>query len=388
VTRVLITGARAPIALDLARSFEAAGCEPHLADSVTPLSVLASGRGARFHRLAAPRRDFAAFAAEVERLVERLDPRLIVPTSEEVFYLAEAARLGGFAERLFAPPMTLLRRLHSKAEFPGLVAEAGLASPATRRIVEPSELPADGAGLVLKPEFSRFAERVLVEPGPAALSRLRPSPDAPWVAQARVEGEELCLWSAAIGGRLAAVAAYRPLWRLPGSASFCFEAVEAADLTEFAARMAAHTGVTGQLSYDLIRTAEGRLLPIECNPRGISAIHLFGGDAALAEALLGKTSARVGPGVEIACLGPAMALFGPAQARREGRRDAFRHDRARAREALSADGREPLVPAAALADYGRFVLAGALAGRSATAQGTWDIEWNGEGFIERLAPKL
>jgi NADP-dependent 3-hydroxy acid dehydrogenase YdfG len=37
---ILITGARAPIALDLARSFAAAGWAPHLVDSIRGCSTL------------------------------------------------------------------------------------------------------------------------------------------------------------------------------------------------------------------------------------------------------------------------------------------------------------------------------------------------------------
>src|SRR5262249_42672740 len=61
VSTILVTGARAPIALDLARSFEAAGHTVHLADSIRPWGARFTGAaGGRLHGLPPPRFAFEA----------------------------------------------------------------------------------------------------------------------------------------------------------------------------------------------------------------------------------------------------------------------------------------------------------------------------------------
>ena len=381
MSTVLITGARAPIALDLARSFARAGWEPHLADSVKPwLARSVRVAQGRLHRLAPPRFAFAAFRRDLEALVARLDPVLIVPTCEEVFYVAEAARLGGYAARVFAPPPELLRRLHSKAEFAALAGALGVAAPATQRVTSREALMAfapKARQLVFKPEFSRFASHALVRPSPQRLARIEPSPACAWVAQDFVPGEEICVWSAAREGRLVAFAAYKPVWRLGRSSSFYFEADPDPNLVELARRLAAGTGATGHLSYDVIRRDGGGLAPIECNPRGVSGLHLFDGGADLAQAIMGlerEVALAVAPARH---LGLAMALMGAPAALATRRWGRFQGDLRRSRDVLSQDDDRWAAPAALL-DAVRFAAVGLSRGRSASGQSTDDIEWNGE----------
>lgn len=379
MSTILVTGARAPIALDLARSFAAAGHDAHLADSIRPWSArLSRAARGRLHRLPPPRFAFDAFTEALATLIRRLDPALIVPTCEEVFYVAAAAERIGEGHRIFAPPLAMLARLHSKVEFAALACAAGTAAPRTRRVTDPDALAryrGRAGELVFKPEFSRFASHALVRPTPAQVDRLRPTPDAPWAVQDFVEGEELCLWSAARAGEVVAFAAYRPLWRAGRSASFCFEADDDPALPEFAQRIAHATGATGQLSFDVIRRPDGTVVPLECNPRGVSGIHLFDADPALARAVLGE-GPPAAPAAQVRCLAPAMWLLGAPQAAVAGRWPQFRRDLARGRDVLSLSG-EPWLGLGALLDAGRFTLIGLSRGRSASGQSTDDIEWNG-----------
>jgi len=378
VTSVLITGVRAPIGLDLARGFAAAGWTPHLADSIRPWSARWAGVAqGRVHRLAPPRFAFEAFAAGLGRLVEELKPALIIPMCEDVFYVAEAGARLGFAELVFAPPPEALRTLHSKVEFAALARRIGLAAPATRRVSSRDDLDAWRPGadqLVFKPEFSRFASHALVRPDARALDRIAPTPDAPWAVQDFVGGEELCIWSAAVRGEVVAFAAYRPLWRLGRSASFYFETDRDPALLEIARRIARETGASGQLSFDVIRGPDGAIAPIECNPRGVSGLHLFDSEPRLAQAIMSGKGLEQ-PAADARHLAPAMWLLGLPQAMSQGRLDAFRRDLARSQDVFA---HEPGAAVGALLDAWRFTMVGLSRGRSASGQSTDDIEWNGE----------
>lgn len=369
---VLITGARAPVSLDIARSFAAAGHEPVLADSIPAWTARLSGF--RIERLSPPRARFEAFRAELSRLIDRLDPVRVVPTCEEVFFLAAAAARDGWAHRLYAPPLDLLRRLHSKVAFAELARAAGLEAPETRRVADAPGLAAVaplGPDLVLKPEFSRFATHVLVRPAPVRVAGLEASARAAWAAQAFVPGEELCLWSACVAGEVTAFVAYRPRWRLGHSSSFYFERDDDPRLAGLARAVARATNATGQLAYDVIRTADGRLVPIECNPRAVSGVHLFGPGPGLAHAILGQ--GRAEPSHRARHLGPAMLMFGLPEALLSGRLAAYAADLRRSRDALGLAG-----GLGALIDGARFLGHALAARRSAVSETTSDIEWNGE----------
>jgi hypothetical protein len=215
-----------------------------------------------------------------------------------------------------------------------------------------------------------------VRPSVAELEAITPTAEAPWAIQDFVEGEEICIWSASLSGQVVAFAAYKPLWRLGRSASFYFETDNDPALLAMTQTLAQASNATGQLSFDVVRTPGGTIVPIECNPRGISGIHLFDRDPRLARALLGEAPLQT-PQAQARHLAPAMWLFGAPSALAQGKIATFRRDLARSRDALSAPG-ERWLALGALLDAGRFTLIGLSRGRSASGQSTDDIEWNGE----------
>jgi hypothetical protein len=377
---VLITGARAPIALDLAHSFHAAGYQPHLADCIRPWTAHWSRFGrSQLHRFAPPRTQFSAFTADIARFVDRLDPVLIIPACEEVFYLAEAAATLQLHDRVFAPPLTLLRQLHSKIAFASLVQSCGLTGPATRRVTSRAALQEwvpHAASLVFKPEFSRFATNTLVRPTPGALAKINPTSKTAWAVQDFIEGTEICLWSAARHGQIVAFAAYQPRWRLGHSSSFYFEPDHDPKLLEFCKIIAQRTNVTGQLAFDIIRDPTGTIHPLECNPRGVSGIHLFAATPSLARALTGEAELALAP-IMPRHLAPAMWLLGAPRALGRGQWPRFRSDLRRSSNALTFTG-DHWSNVAAILDAMRFLTIGLRNGRTAAGQSTDDIEWNGE----------
>ena len=380
MTRVLVTGARAPVALDLARSFRAAGCDVALADSVRPFAASLSRPRFAILRLPPPRRAFEAFRTALRALAEDYD--LIVPTCEEVFWLAAAADRDGWAERLFAPSIGSLRTLHSKASFPALAREAGVEAPATWTLASAADcarIPLAPSGLVLKPEFSRFGSQTIVGPEAGAAAALPVSPGRHWVAQERLAGEEYCVWSAVRGGRLVACIVYRPILRHGRSAAYAFEAVEAPAIVEMARKIASKVGGYGQLSYDVIVGPDGRVAPIECNPRAVSAIHLLDGSPALACAILGRGELSPPPAGTIRYLSPAMALIGLPSALAGGTLGRLGKVWRKGRDCVGRPG-DRLPVAGVLLDAARFALTGAARLRSPTSETTDDIEWNGEAF--------
>jgi hypothetical protein len=288
--RILFTGARAPATLELARLAAQAGHEAHAADS-TGLHLC---RWSRFvqasHRLAAPRHDRTAFARDLRRAVREHDVDLIVPTCEEVFYLAR------LRHELDAPvlvgPLEQLAAWHDKGRFVGEAYAAGVAAPETYRIESADALAehlraAEGEW-ILKPVYSRFATRVHpVEGGAAAPADVCPTPRDPWVLQRRLRGPSLCTYSIAHDGVLAAHATYRPEATAgPLGAAISFVGEDHPGTEAWVRRFARFHRITGQVSFDFIET-DGGVVAIECNPRLTSGAHLFRDDPRLADALTG-----------------------------------------------------------------------------------------------------
>lgn len=377
--RVLITGARAVAALDIARSLRAAGYEPHLADCSPAWVARLSRTAGPVHRYASPVDQPAAFARDIRKLIDRLDPVHIIPTCEEVFHLTALAKADGFSDLVLAPPSDRLATLHAKDRFAVLCRSLGLPVPETTVVADRAALEAfsgDAADHVFKPVWSRFGTRALIAPTHPELGPVSPSPEAPWVAQRRIIGEEASFYAVCHEGRIAAFCAYGSDWRLPGGASYVFRPLPAdqtARLRPMADALAAFTG-TGQIACDAIIDAEGQPWLIECNPRATSGVHLFGRSAEFGRALMGTGEAE--PAGATRHLSPALWLHGLPIALRDGRLAGWLAQSQQGSDTVAAPGDPAPVPGVLL-DAAIFGLRAVRTGRSLTAAMTADIEWNG-----------
>ncbi len=434
--RIIITGARAPVALDLGRSFVAAGYQTIFADSVRPYAANWSGvSNEPAIRLPKARQTFPAYKNAISTLLERrvenvnhpahgeeglslskarLEPHalaqsfetrlrqaqpllrtsgsyewhdaltaadapFIIPTCEEVFYVSAAAQSVDKAHQVYAPPLDTLRTLHSKLLFPAFAGALGIRVPETHALANEHDVRgalAAARTLVFKPEYSRFGTQTLIKPHPDTARALHPTPEAQWIAQDFIAGDEVCLWAAARAGDLVASAVYRPAWRHGQTASYAFEAIDCPAAIDVARTLAKACKLTGQLSLDIILTPTGEAIPIECNPRSTSGVHLFDGDAALARAIMGQ-----GPPVHITqglrYLWPAMIVLGLPHAVMRGRVMTFWADLRRGKDVLTRPGQR-LPAVGALFDAVRFAAMGLTRSKGASRQTTDDIEWNGE----------
>lgn len=383
MVKVLITGARAPVALHLAREFVAAGHRVVLADTMRfPFSRATRAKDA-YRRLPSPRLGLDAFYGALAALVTSAAPDLVVPICEEVFYLAAARDLRGLPIPLFAPPFDLLARVHNKADFALIAAGHGADPPPTRRLQTQGDVaclaPLAG-GLVFKPAWSRFGSRVLIRPGPEGLGRVRPSAASPWVAQDYLPGEELCAYAVAHRGRLVAFQAYKPAYRAGQGAGVAFDAVREPVARAFALSLIEQLGWHGQISFDFRRDAAGRLRVIECNPRATSGLHFFAPGDGLGAAILSGTPAE--PSVSGGMTLPlAMLCYGlPNALRQLGARRGlaqWARDARRLKNLSSAPGdRSMLLPQlAALAEIAGRALWQRIGLIEAAVR---DIEWDGE----------
>lgn len=283
MTTVLITGGRAPVALDLARKFAQAGARVLVAESA-PAHLCGRSRAvARTFRVPPPNRAPRAFVAALVDIVKREGVDLVVPTCEELFHVARGLDSLRAHCAVLAAPLDELRVVHSKWEFIQRAKEFGLPVPRTVLVTSPQVDPA--RPFIMKPVFSRFATKVRV-----ISNKVGDLGNVEWVAQELLTGRQVCTYSVASGGRLAAHAAYATEFTASG-ACVSFEPVEHPQIEEWVTTFVARSGFSGQIAFDFIVTPDGRALPLECNPRATSGVHLF--DAGLTDAMVSAAHGAV-----------------------------------------------------------------------------------------------
>ena len=376
---ILVTGARAPVALHLARLFNGGGHRVLLADGFRyPLS--SHGKACdRYIRLPSPRFEFEVYRAAIEDLVRRERVDLVVPTCEEVFYLGRVFQERTGPGHTFAPPRDLLRKVHDKFAFIELMRSFGANVPETRLVERTEEIGRygdDAGSLVFKPVWSRFASDALIRPSRKQLDKAARGAVRPWVAQEYVDGDEISVYCVAREGRLCAFSAYRSLYRAGRGAGICFAPVRDDRVRLFAETFLAYTKWTGQVSFDLIRRPDGEVLPIECNPRSTSGLHFFRDPRSFCEAVLGGGPEVVPDETRPQMVPLAMWIYGLPAAIRSGSFARFRQIYSEAANLLAwPDDLGPIRQQwLTLGEIAVIALRNRI---SLQAASTRDIEWNG-----------
>lgn len=378
--RVLVLGGRAPAALDHARRFHRQGWEVLLADSISCRLSGWSHAVSATVTLPSPRYAPAGFVAALDKAILRHAIDLVVPTCEEVFYLARYRDRLPRGVRVLADRFDTLRTLHSKWKFVGVAEGCGAVVPESRRVASLAEARAWAGSmpLVLKPEYSRFGVHVRLYPDglPARAPEL-PVAGA-WVAQRYQRGRELCSYAIADRGRLLAHAVYRPRYRVRRSSSYYFDPCQSPRIRAFVAAFVARMEFTGQVSFDWIEREDGEVAVIECNPRATSGLHLFDAADALPAALAGEVDHCIEPvRPQAAMIAGLMVSAGLCQALSTASVGRWWRDYRRARDVITVAGdRLPL--AGALRDLGAYAGLALRQGCNLRQAATRDIEWDGE----------
>jgi predicted ATP-grasp superfamily ATP-dependent carboligase len=322
---ILLTGGRAPVALELARMLAQSGHRVDLAESFPHHLCRGSRAVARSFHVPAPNQNPNGYISELSDIIKQRNITILIPTCEEVFWIAR-----GLAElrqlcKVISAPLEQLKRLHSKWDFIQQAAAFGFAVPHTQIIHSGEEWnhlcktvnPLLREGFVLKPVFSRFAENVqLFGPGVSTgerLKRLQPayappaSPDRPWIIQQYITGKPICTYSVAYEGNVVAHTAYEARYTANRGSCIYFQQLDHSAALAWVQKFVEKERFTGQIAFDFIESHDNNVLfPLECNPRATSGIHLFSPSDGLVEALLDPESLEQGTCVQPQQYRPSM----------------------------------------------------------------------------------
>jgi hypothetical protein len=268
---VLLTLGRLPKALDLARSFHAAGWRVVVAEPFRRHLAGASNTVARSVQVTAPATDRETYLQDLLRVVEDESVDLIVPVSEEVVHVAALHGRLPARTRLFAMPQDVVLAAHDKGRFAAQADGWGLAVPPTHPLgsAEAAQL-AQRQDVVVKPLHACSGRGVRVVRRGAAL----PDPAEPAIVQGHVFGVERSTCSLVHDGVVSGTVVYQGVMQ-SGSVSIAFERVEDRLIEAFVRDYAAATRWTGFLSFDFMLDHQGYRFAIECNPRTTSGLHFF-----------------------------------------------------------------------------------------------------------------
>jgi predicted ATP-grasp superfamily ATP-dependent carboligase len=279
--KILVTSARLPHAVGVIRSLGEAGHEVLASDTFRTSPGLHSHHVKERLITAAPAFETRTFVGQVADAVRSKGIDLVVPAFEEVFYLSKHLPEQSEKSRgkYFFPAFDTLHRLHDKKRFVDLAHELDLPIAKTITATNPDELVAATKQFdeyFARAAFSRGGVTLLTNTGPLAgavkLEDCQPTEQNPWLVQEFVHGEDLCSMSVAHQGRLAAHCTYRHPLTIEHAGGIVFESIDEPVAQEVSRKIIEHLGYHGHVSFDWMRTEDGQLYLVECNPRPTAAI--------------------------------------------------------------------------------------------------------------------
>ena len=294
---VLISGGKMTKALQLARSFHRAGHRVILLETHKYWLV-----GHRFSRAVdkfytVPKPSDAGYAQALLDIVLQEQVDMYVPVCSPVasYYDSQAIPiLESHCEIMHVRPERI-QQLDDKYQFAKAAESFGLSVPKSHLITHPQQ--------VIDFDFSKETRPYILKSIPydsvrrldltklpcatpeetaAFVYSLPISESNPWVMQEFIAGQEYCTHSTLRQGEL------RMHCCCESSAfQVNYENVDSPEIEEWVRRFAAGLNLTGQASFDFIKSYEdGQVYAIECNPRTHSAITMFYNQPAVAEAYL------------------------------------------------------------------------------------------------------
>ncbi len=304
---ILISGGKMTKALHLARAFHRAGHRVVLVESAKYRLT-----GHRFSRSVSrfytvPPADDPGYADALAAIVRRERVDVFVPVSSPASSRHDAlakARLSEDCEVVHLGAETI-DEVDDKARFAAAAARLGLAVPETHRITDPAQVRdfdfGDGgarSAYVLKSiaydPIRRLDLTPLPRPTPAETERFaaaQPITEGnPWIMQAFVPGQEFCTHSTVRDGHVTLHCCCES-----SASQLNYAMVDVPEIEAWVRRFVGALRLTGQLSFDFIRGADGRYYAIECNPRTHSAISMFYNHPGVAAAYLDDGAAMITP---------------------------------------------------------------------------------------------
>jgi hypothetical protein len=270
-----------PAALAAIRRLGTAGHEVYATDTFRTSPGLSSKYVKKAIITKSPAFETLRFVAQLEEVIKEHEIEMLFPCFEEIFYIAKHREQLAALTEVMCPSFDSLAQLHDKNRFAELTRSLSLPIPETRTVTSDDELREAVEAFpeyFARAAFSRGGVELLTNAGPLAghipLDQVHPTPEAPWVVQPFVRGEDLCSYSVAHHGEIAAHITYRHPLTIEHAGGIVFESVDEPRTLEIVRKYARATNFHGSISFDYLKS-DGELSMVECNPRPCSGVSVM-----------------------------------------------------------------------------------------------------------------
>lgn len=375
--RVLFTGGRAPVTLDLVRSFSEAGHLVYVADSFDYHLAKSSNKVEKAFTIGSPVASHERFINDLLEIIKEYNVDLLIPTCEEVFHIAKGKETLEKDCVVFCEDLTILNQFHHKYDFIRYVQSRGLPVPQTYLVRTENEYKEAREALncdaIIKPVYSRFGTDVVFLKKEQLDNENRGFSKGLYVVQEEIKGKLICNYSVLYEGKLKASANYKVNYTAGQGAAIQFQHKSHPKIQKWLNRLFYDSNMTGQFAFDFIETETGEIYVIECNPRATSGIHLFQ-HLNLANAFLGFNQQTLEPLPKTRkMIGLAMFIYGS----RSGSFLGFLKTYIRSKDIIWSKGdMKPFFYQ--FYTYFHILLMSKKLKISAMEASTVDIEWNGD----------
>lgn len=276
ITRVMVTGGRAPVALNICKLLKNEDVKVYVAESVFFYICKNTKYKDLNIKIPKPRQDFEEFKNEVIKVVKKYEIDLIIPTCEETLYFSmikeEVER--ETRAKVFTMKFNIIDILHNKEKFISYCSSINIKIPKTKVM----EIPKiEGDKIVLKPIYSRFGSKVLILDKNEAKNKLQEI-DNGYIAQEFIKGKQICTYAIVQNGNILCLCNYGTSFVVNDGTNILFKYEENYKVRDIVKKIVKDLNFTGQISFDFIESENGEIYPIECNPRTTSGIHLIDSD--------------------------------------------------------------------------------------------------------------
>ena len=376
MARFLITGARAPVALELVRNLARHGHYIVVADSLRYPAAKNSRYIKKYVIISEPVTQLNMFQKDLIRCIKSEKIDYLLPCCEEIFYISFLKDILSEFCNVICDRFELLSKLHSKYSIMGLAVNCGITLPYTEKIdmacLQAGEIIFNNK--IIKKEFSRFGLDVLLNPDKSNINDFVGCSTGSSVLQQKISGQEYCTYSIVYKGELKLHSCYQPLYRMGKAAGFYFKPVIHGKIKSFVKTFAMKHKYTGQIGFDVIDDGSEIFL-IECNPRATSGIHLVA-DEDLAACFLGQVGQTRFICDKPAMIGLAMKLIALPHACVTFRLRQWWRDYFCAQDVMNANGDRSFV-FYSLVSLLELMCKAIRQKSSLRAASTHDIEWDG-----------
>lgn len=223
-----------------------------------------------------PRKLPDKYIQEHLELVRKYDIDFLLPIWEDVLYFSQVKEQFLPRCEVFCDNFQTLYKLHHKWHFMQMLEKWGIPTPPSFLVRNPEEVKNVDIDkpFALKPCLSRASQNVYKiddknEPIDISVNC------GDWIAQEWLRGDKYCTLSVCHEGNLSAHSVYPVTFSIDKSSCLSFVSVEHKKIYEWVKDFVKKANFTGLIAFDFIELEDGRLYPIECNPRGTSGLHLF-----------------------------------------------------------------------------------------------------------------